>query len=118
MNLTISEGMEFMNLLINNIEDLKQKYDSLSESITRCQLPKTDLFYKESGLTIEEMKDLQNSFKEQQHNKFILWYNLTQKLRANNEPHRDYNFKDVIIGEVRAWDVIDRYKREQTKQVA
>ena len=115
MNLTMTEGMEFMYLLEKDIEDLKQKYDNLSESIARCRLPKTNFLYKESNLTVSEMKELRNSFKERQHKQFILWYTLTQKLKANHEPYSNKNFQGTIIGEARSWDIIDKYKNEKNR---
>lgn len=109
------ETMRFLNLLEQEISNLQKHYNELGNSIARCQLPKTDWFYKEAGLMVEEMKDLQESFKERQHQLYTQWYLLNDRCRNSGESYSTKSFRGTIIEEVRAYDVVERYKKELNK---
>lgn len=109
LTITESEYNDYMNLLADKVKDYREKYNRLQNTIDNWN----DYFNptsKISGLTIEEMQDLQKSFKEYQHKYFLQWYKLNNELKSKGlayyNPEYQRRLGDYLIGVVRWTDLL------------
>ena len=86
MNITESEYHDYMSLIEQEIKGCYKHYSSLQDTLNNWN----DIFHptsKKSGLTITEIKNLQESFKERQYKYFIKWYEMNERLRKEGKSH-------------------------------
>ena len=80
MIITESEYREYIVLVEGKIMEYAERYNKLQSTLNNWN----DFFNptsKASGLTQEEIKELQNSYKQQQHEYFLKWYRMNNNLR-------------------------------------
>lgn len=110
MQITKSEYNEYMSLLESAIYDYRNRYKKLQATIDNWN----DFFNptsKNCGLTIEEMKDLQKSFKERQHKLFLQWYDMNKRLREQGldhyAPEKERTLGSYLIELIRWTDLLE-----------
>lgn len=92
VEITISDYNLFLSLLEGEIRDLRMRYNDLQATINNINDPILKYEYKGS-LTIEEIKDLQESFKNRQTKLFLKW----RELCNNRTPEGIREINSYII---------------------
>lgn len=80
MQITEAEYGQLMNYIATDIRDIKQRYNSIQATKDAWDDPFNPTS-KTSGLTLEEMTQLQADMVARQHELFRAWHRMNQRLR-------------------------------------